>query len=101
MLKVQIAYKENKIDSLVMKGHAKSGPYGHDLVCAAASAIVIGGCNNIKDIKKFDITIEEGFVSIKAIEEISQHDEVVLETIVTGLKTLEEDNKQFIKIEIL
>ena len=101
MLKVQIAYKNNKFSSLVMKGHADSAEYGHDLVCAGASAVVIGGLNNIRDIKQFKVHIAEGDVNVEAIGEISQHDEVVLETIVSGLKTLQEDNKQFIKIEIL
>ena len=101
MLKVQIAYKNNKFSSLTMKGHADSAEHGHDLVCAGASAVVIGGLNNIKDIKQFKVHIAEGDVKVEAIGEISQHDEVVLETIVSGLKTLQEDNKQFIKIEIL
>ena len=101
MLKVQIAYKNNKVQSIFMKGHANSDEYGRDLVCARASAVIIGGLNNIKDIKNFKVRILEGDVKVEAIGEISEHDEVVLETIVSGLKTLEEDNKAFIKIEIL
>ena len=101
MLKVQIAYENNKFKSLSMKGHADSDEFGRDLVCAGASAVVIGGLNNIRDIKQFKIKLLEGDVRVEAIGEISEHDEVVLETIISGLRTLEEDNKAFIKIEIL
>jgi len=98
MIKVEIVYKEGKFSSLLVKGHANSAPYGHDLVCAAVSAIVTGGANNLKNIDSFDIELKEGLASIKAIKEITNHDEIVLETIITGLKTVQESDKDFIKI---
>ncbi len=99
MIKVQIVYSANAIKSITLKGHAGSGEYGHDLVCAAVSAVITGGANALENIEVFDIKLESGSAKIEAIGEVSSHDEVVLETIVTGLKTIEESNKNFIEIK--
>ena len=101
MIKILIKYEGNKFDSLEVKGHANSAPHGQDLVCAGVSAILIGGLNNLDNIKSFDIKIEEGYTSVKRINEISAHDEIVLQTIVCGLKTIEESYSQFISIKNL
>ena len=101
MIKVLIKYEGNKFDSLEVKGHANSAPYGQDLVCAAVSAIIVGGVNNLENVKSLDIKINEGYTSIKRIKDISEHDEIVLQTIVCGLKTIEESYSQFISIKNL
>ena len=101
MIKILIKYEGNKFDSLEVKGHANSAPHGQDLVCAGVSAILIGGLNNLDNVKSFDIKIEEGYTSVKRINEISAHDEIVLQTIVCGLKTIEESYGDFIKIQNL
>jgi uncharacterized protein YsxB (DUF464 family) len=41
-----------------VKGHANSGAYGHDLVCAAVSAVVTGACNAIETSEDFQIKID-------------------------------------------
>lgn len=98
MIKVQIVSKADKITKITVKGHANSAEYGKDLVCAGVSAVVVGGMNAIQNDESFKFVMEEGLVIIEAIGEVSTHDDVVLETIVTGLKTIQESNKQFIKI---
>ena len=101
MIKVLIKSEEGKIKSLEIKGHANSAPHGEDLVCAAVSAVVTGGANAIENLKDFDIKLEEGHASFLVKSSLSSHDEVVLETIVAGLKTIAEDNGQFIQIKNL
>ena len=101
MIKVLINYEENKFKSLEVKGHANSGPYGQDLVCAAVSAILTGGANNLENKKNFDIKLLEGETLIKAIDTVSSHDEVVLETLIVSLKTIEESYGKFIQIKNL
>ncbi|WP_125709233.1 ribosomal-processing cysteine protease Prp [Companilactobacillus zhongbaensis] len=39
---------DKQIDSFLILGHADSGPYGQDLVCAAVSAVTIGTINNLE-----------------------------------------------------
>ena len=99
MIKVKISKAGATFNSLEVKGHAGSGPYGHDLVCAAVSAVITGGLNNLKAPQNYDIELKEGYSLIKANKEVSAHDAVVIETIICGLKTIAEDNGDFITIK--
>ncbi len=101
MIKVLIKQEENKFKSLEVKGHAKSGDAGNDLVCAGVSSVITGGLNNLKNPQSFDIILDEGHARIEAFNSISSHDEVVIETIITGLKTIEESYGKFIQIKNL
>ncbi|MDN6161734.1 MAG: ribosomal-processing cysteine protease Prp [Atopostipes sp.] len=47
MIYAKFTVFNNNIDSFVLSGHANSGPLGHDLVCAASSALAIGTTNNL------------------------------------------------------
>jgi hypothetical protein len=100
MIKIVIKTDESTktITSIEVKGHANSAEYGKDLVCAAVSAIITGGANALEqDI--YDIELKEGHALIKAHEIPGQNDEVVLKTMETQLRTIEEIEKAFIKIE--
>ena len=99
MIKVLIKREENKIVSLEVKGHAKSAEQGKDLVCAGVSTVLTGGFNSLESPKSFELKLEEGYALAKAIKEVSSHDEVVLETIINSLKTMEESYPQFINIK--
>ena len=99
MIKVLIKREENKFISLEVKGHANSAEQGRDLVCAGVTAILAGGFNNLESPKSFELKLEEGYALAKAIKEVSSHDEIVLETIICSLKTMEEGWPQFISIK--
>ncbi len=101
MIKILITKEEKKITKIEIKGHANSAPYGEDLVCAAISAIITGCANNIQDYNSVRIKLDEGHATFDCSNEISLHDEIVLETMVTALKTVEEGNEKFVKIQIL
>ena len=99
MIKVLIKREGNKFISLEVKGHAKSAEQGKDLVCAGVSTVLTGGFNSLESPKSFELKLEEGYALAKAIKEVSSHDEVVLETIINSLKTMEESYPQFINIK--
>lgn len=40
MIRAEVRWRGGEIRSLRVSGHADAGPYGHDLVCAAVSAVV-------------------------------------------------------------
>ena len=98
MIKVSITYEGNDFKSLSVKGHAGSAEYGHDLVCSAVSAVVTGGFNNLQDIKYFKVRLEEGDAELEAVNEVNPHDNIVIETIISGLRTIAESNPKFVKI---
>ena len=101
MIKVLIKKEEKKFVSLEVKGHAKSADEGQDLVCAGVSSVLTGGLNSLENPQDFDIELSEGYCSVVAKNSVSSHDEVVLETIITSLKTIEESYGKFIQIKNL
>lgn len=61
---------EDRITSFVFTGHADSGEYGQDIVCAAVSVSVIGTINNLETLAnskaKVDMDNENGgFISFE------------------------------------
>ena len=89
MIKVIIGRaSNNQINFLEIKGHANSAPHGEDLICAAVSAVVTGGFNNLVNVSDYEIKLEEGHAYFKSERPLDEHDEVVIETIVCGLNTI-------------
>ena len=97
MIKIVIK-KSNGEFLLEAKGHANSAEYGHDLVCAAVSAILTGGINAISDKSNLEIKLDEGYSLIKSLDKVNQKDEIILQTIEVQLKTIEESYDKFIQI---
>lgn len=102
MVNVYIRYNQSKeFESLKLCGHANSGPYGHDLVCAAISGVVLGGINNLQG--KYDIIQNSKTGSLELIrsEDINDYDKIVLETIIVQLKSIARDNPKNVKISVV
>ena len=97
MIKVTIVRHNNLIQSLEISGHADSGPKGHDLVCAAVSAIITGGANAIPNKANYDIKLESGYALIE-MKNADEESNKVLNTVWVMLKTVEESYPQHIKI---
>ena len=100
MIKVTISHASNgQVNFLEIKGHADSAPYGRDLVCAAVSAVITGGFNNLKNIKDYQIKLDEGHALFKSNVTLDAHDEAVIETIICGLNTIREEDPEFIQVK--
>lgn len=94
--------KRNSIVDMKVTGHAESGPYGHDLVCASVSSACVGIANALEERgftekKLGTIDVQEGFVQIK-VQEFHSDIQVVLETFEILLKTIEESYAKYIEI---
>ena len=98
MIKITAIRNDGKITNLTVKGHANSAPKGEDLVCAAVSSILVGGCNALSQPNCFAIKLDSGDASIIEKEHASKHDYEVLETMMIQFKTVEESNKKFLKV---
>ena len=85
MIKVTVKYKANQIESIILKGHSGYAEYGQDVVCAGASSCALNALTNPNG---FDIVYEEGNGSIVTLSDVSDHDKVVLEVLVTQLETI-------------
>ncbi len=88
MIKIVFAYKNSHLVSLEVRGHAGSGPYGHDLVCAGISAITLGGLNALENSDDYAIKTSSGHVSVSIDKIVSEHDATVFSTIEKQLESL-------------
>ena len=102
MIKIVIKrdVSSDKIILIEVKGHSGKDAYGKDLVCAGVSSIITGGFNALVD-KDYDFKLDEGHAYVKALDIPSDYDAVVLKTIETQLKTIEEAEPEFVRIENL
>ena len=106
MVKVEFVRSSGKLVSFKMKGHAmpREAQNEVDLVCAAISAIsqtTVIGIEEVLKIKvKYDI--EDGFLNLNletlALEDIERC-QVLLETMILGLKSIEITYGDYIKVE--
>lgn len=100
--------KSNEIISIELSGHAESGPYGQDIVCAAVSALSIGTINSIIELAGLSPTIDMdeeqgGYLSMKLpdkqSEEQSHTAQILLESLLLSLKSVQEESPEYIKIK--
>ena len=102
MIKVLVKQNNNQIVNLSITGHADSGEYGKDLVCAGVSTVGIGAMNMLAK-KGFlakglgTIEINEGYINV-VVNHTDEVCQVVLETLVVTLETMVESYGRFIKI---
>ena len=98
MIKITASRNNGKITSLTVKGHANSAPHGEDLVCAAVSSILVGGCNALSNPNCFAIKLEEGNASVTELSHANEHDYEVLEVMLVQFKSVEETSAKFLKV---
>ena len=98
MINIKANRKDGKIVYLSVLGHADSNVAGKDLVCAAISAITVGGINALTEPNKFNLKVEKGDVEISIKGEANEHDYQVLETMLVQIKSVEETNSKYVKV---
>lgn len=98
MIKVEYIENSSNIEYLKISGHANYDDYGKDIVCSAVSAISIGALNALKNIENYAITQKEGLIIIENKNNSSYDDNIVLNTMLIQLKTIEQSYPKFIQI---
>lgn len=98
---------ENEIKSFELSGHAESGPYGYDLVCAGVSAVSFGAVNSIYALCEIELIIDQadegGYLHVTLPSSINRNmkekAQLLLEGMLISLQTIEREYSKFIKIE--
>lgn len=106
MITVKTFRKEGKITAFEISGHAESGPYGYDLVCAGVSAVSFGTINAVSTLCDVQLHIDQAgdggylHVTIPDRNGIKQKDNIqlLLEGMLVSLRTIERDYGEFIKL---
>lgn len=100
MIKVIYQADDHEFRYLEVSGHAESGEYGKDLICAAVSSIMFGLMNGLDILADDQIVIEQ-----EANRIVIQNDgnsakaSDYLELAMIQLRTIEESYQQYIKIK--
>lgn len=97
MIKVTIYYQNELPVGIEVKGHAGKDEYGHDLVCAAVSAIITGGFNAFQENEIQEVCLEEGYA--KLLIKQSDKTSTKLNMIITQLKTIEDAEPKYLVIK--
>jgi uncharacterized protein YsxB (DUF464 family) len=106
MIHVTVYRQNEQITAFKLSGHAESGPYGYDLVCAGVSAVSFGAVNALFALCEIEPKIEQGdeggYLHIAlpdtAGAEKADKAQLLLEGMLISLETIEREYNQFIKI---
>ncbi|MBM7554626.1 ribosomal-processing cysteine protease Prp [Thalassobacillus pellis] len=106
MINVTIHRNSTGMIGFEISGHAESGPYGQDLVCAAVSAVSFGAVNAVMHICGFEPAIEQGgdggYLHVTLPDDLEENIEekarLLLEGMLVSLQTIEKDYNQYINI---
>lgn len=105
MINVTVYRSNNQITAFELSGHADSGPYGYDLVCAGVSAVSFGTVNAVIELCGIDLDIrtnEGGYLRVQ-IPDISENRtkenvQLLFAGMLASLQTIEREYSQFIRI---
>jgi uncharacterized protein len=108
MIRVTI-YRDGNghVQEFEMSGHAESGPYGQDLVCAGVSAVAFGSLNAVMSLCHIELNIDQGkdggFLNCSVPqlkdERTKENVNLLLEGMLVSLQTIERDYGKYIAIE--
>lgn len=107
MIIIKVFRENNQMTAFELSGHAESGPYGYDLVCAGVSAVSFGTVNAIHTLCEIELNIKQadegGYLHISIPDsipsELRENVELLLEGMLVSLRTIEREYSRFIKIE--
>lgn len=102
--------EEGHLVSFQLTGHAGSGPYGEDIVCAAVSALAISTVNGIEALAGFTPEVEvndlEGGYLTMALKNVVNKEQlnisqILLENLLLGLQAIALENKEYVMIQTI
>ena len=86
---------EGKVTDVIMDGHANHGEYGHDIVCAGASAVLFGSVNAIMGLtsEKPDIDYDDdgGHFHIRSVDTNNKEAQLILQAMLVSYKQLKKN----------
>ncbi|SDM22883.1 ribosomal-processing cysteine protease Prp [Bacillus sp. OK048] len=105
MINITINRTESEsIQSFVISGHAFFANRGKDIVCAGASAVSVGAINAVHALTGVTPEIEQGDGFLRCVvpdnlpEDINEKVQLLIESMIISLQTIEEEYDKHIKI---
>ena len=98
MISVNVTFIGKDVKSLTVSVHAKYDKYGKDRVCAVVSAVVTGVINALEsEIDNIKVINEDNKLGVEIINS-NDKIQIILNTILVQLQTIENSYKKYIKI---
>ena len=87
MITIKVRKKNGSYEEFISKGHAGYAEVGQDIVCAAVSALIITTVNSLEKFTddKFDVQENDGFVSIRFRDRLSERGMLLMDSLLLGL----------------
>ena|SRR5690625_7993277 len=106
MIEVVVYRESEEIHAFQISGHANSGPYGYDLVCAGVSAVSFGAVNAVLELCDIGLITDQandgGYLYVEIRPSLSYEKraqvQLIFEAMIISLQTIEREYKQFIQI---
>lgn len=102
--------EDGELRSAEITGHAASGEYGFDVVCASVSTLAINFVNSIEKFAGFEPhlelnEIEGGFLRVEIPQSIPPHQremvQLFFESFFLGMANLAEDSSEFVQTKVI
>ena len=98
-----------RIISFELTGHAQSGEYGKDLVCAAVSVLAISTVNGIDAIAgvtpAVDTDEDGGYLYVEMPKDTTQEQNnimtILLENLLLGLQAVQAEHSQYLQLKTI
>jgi uncharacterized protein YsxB (DUF464 family) len=103
MTLVKIYQHQDFINQVTISGHALSGKYGSDVVCAGISTVITGLCNALVELSDYDenkIIFKEGYVNIPDLNP-NEFVQLIINVLIVQLKTIEKTYSNYIEISYI
>lgn len=97
----------DELYSFKITGHAESGPYGHDLVCSAVSALSISTVNSLESLAGIKPHIqtnedESGYLHVFIEKDLKDERHLIAQTLMQhlalSLKNIQDEYDEYIKV---
>lgn len=109
MIQATFIRHDNLLESIQLTGHAGSGEYGFDIVCAAVSALAMNFVNSLEALTdcKAALNLNEidgGYMKIDLSHVTHKKDEKVqllFESFLLGMTNLAENSSEFVAVRVI
>lgn len=104
MIQTTIERTADNWQRIIISGHAGSGEYGFDVVCASVSVLSFNFVNSVNEIAGIEpilqLESEGGFLKIERPQELTEQQtqvwDVLFSSLVIGIQNISENTSQYV-----
>lgn len=102
MIKILIHKTEEGIVAFSCKGHADYADEGFDIVCSAVSILTMNASNSVEQLtgEPFTVKQSDGNLQFRLEGRPTKETELLLQSMVLGLKGIEEEYPKYLKVTV-